>query len=280
MDRGRQSASRLRNDKETTYSVAQLAKIDTNEIEYTKEYNELTERLNKLESGVLDDELKKEIKEVTKVADDKTRVKMKKKMDEKVEKAELSVISKAFYQAGRKQDRKNRYEKKGMGRCYKHFLRATDSVPDYMKRNLKDMPNNKGYYWKSVACFGKRPAERGKPTILFDRKRGGIMVIHEWTSSQYNVYEKKGKGRRIRVSSVIRRHKKGAFPIEESSPQGDSDFSTSNKGGNSRKRTDRRGGSNDSRKRTGGGSNDSRKRTGGGSSDSRKRTDRSRPETK
>ena len=279
MDRGSQTATHLRNERETSYSIAQLIKIDTQHDEFSKECEDLEDRLIKLNSGELDSELKSQIKDVMAEVGEKKRIKMQKKADEKIKKAELSVISKAFYQSDRKQDRKNRYQKKGMGRCYKHFLRATDSVPDYMKRSLKDMPNNRGYYWKSVACFGKRPAEKGKPTILIDRKRGGIMVIHEWTSSEYNIYEKKGKGKKIRVSNSIRRAKKGEFPREESKPdvekpkqksrsrQGGGDVrGGSRRGGGS---SDIRGGSKQVGGRQGGGGGGDRRQGGGGGGDRR-----------
>ena len=243
MDRGSQTAMRLRNERETSYSISQLIKIDKQNQEFSKECENLEERLVKLNSGELDKELKNSAQCITDEINEKKRVKMQKKIEEKEKMAELSVISKSFYQSERKEDRKNRYQKKGLERCYKHYLRATDSVPDYMKKSLKNMPNNRGYYWKSVACFGKRPAEKGKPTILIDRKRGGIMVIHEWTSSEYNVYEKIGKGQKVRVSNSIRRLKKGEFPREESKPDVDKPNRMGCQQGSRRGNGDVRGGS-------------------------------------
>ena len=80
-------------------------------------------------------------------------------------------------------------------------------MPDYMKRNLADMPNNKGYYWKSVACYGEKPAEKGKPLVLFDRKKGGVMVIHEWSDTEYRVYHKQGKEKKVLQSTQMRSKK-------------------------------------------------------------------------
>ena len=199
------SAGRMRHQAETSFVKNQLSKIKEKNAERREKRSELTERLDRLNSGLLDDELRAEIKEQMAEASEKARVTKQRKKDLAADKAAKSVISKAYYQASRRQDRQNRYQKKNIDRSYRHFQRACNSVPDYMLRNLSQMPSNKGYYWKSVACYGDLPAEPGKPTVLFDRRRGGAMVIHEWTPDEYKVYEKKGKDRKTLVSSQARR---------------------------------------------------------------------------
>ena len=200
------SANRMRHQAPSEFIVTQLSKIINKNIERREARDKFIERLEHLRSGVLDKEIRAEIKEQMNEANEKTRITTKKKRDLKADKEIKSVISKAYYVASRRQDRKNKYANKNMDRSYRHFTRACGSIPDYMRRNLSDMPNNKGYFWKSVACYGDLPAERGKPTVLFDRRRGGIMVIHEWTSTEHNVYEKKGKNRKVLVSSTKRKH--------------------------------------------------------------------------
>ena len=59
--------------------------------------------------------------------------------------------------------------KKNMKYAYKHFGRSEDSLPEYISRNLKNMPNNKGYIWKSVCYYGHKSANENEPTFLFEK---------------------------------------------------------------------------------------------------------------
>ena len=207
VEKSEAAASRMRYQAESDFIMTQLSKIKEKNIERRESKDKLTERLEHLNGGLLDAELRAGVREQMAEANEKTRVTRQKKKELAADKAAKSVISKAYYQASRRQDRQNKYANKNMNRSYRHFCRACNSIPDYMRRNLSEMPNNKGYFWKSVACYGNLPAERGKPTVLFDRRRGGIMVIHEWTPNEYKVYEKKGKDRKVLVSCTKRRHR-------------------------------------------------------------------------
>lgn len=207
MEKSKAAASKMRYQAESDFIKAQLSKIKAKNTERKETKDQLTERLEHLNSGLLDAELRAGVRAQMDEANEKSRVTRQRKKDLAADKEAKSVISKAYYQASRRQDRQNKYANKNMNRSYRHFCRACSSIPDYMLRNLSEMPNNKGYFWKSVACYGDLPAERGKPTVLFDRRRGGIMVIHEWTPNEYKVYEKKGKDRKVLVSCTQRRHR-------------------------------------------------------------------------
>ena len=207
MEKSKATVRRMQNQAESDFTKVQLSKIKAKNAERKETKDRLTERLEHLKSGLLDAELRAGARAQTDEANEKSRVTKQRKKELAADKEAKSVISKAYYQASRRQDRENKYANKNMGRSYRHFCRACSSIPDYMLRNLSEMPNNKGYFWKSVACYGDLPAERGKPTVLFDRKRGGIMVIHEWTPNEYKVYEKKGKDRKVLVSCTQRRRR-------------------------------------------------------------------------
>ena len=237
-DRATTSIRRFTHQKSTDYSTAQVSKLSAAILQYDEDIKEFTTRLMQVESGLLDSELKGEVKESMRVAAEKTKVTRQKKKDLAEKKAELSVISKAYYQTNRRQDRKNRYAGKNMARSHRHFRRACGTVPDYMLKNLSKMPNNKGYFWKSVACYGDLPSERGKPTVLFDRKRGGIMVIHEWTSTHYNIFEKKGKDRKYLVKSTMRKNKVDGSEIKTEKKR-DEKRSAKGKGRSNNGRVDR-----------------------------------------
>lgn len=93
---------------------------------------------------------------------------------------------------------------------YRQYLNRVDSLPEYILNNLSTMPNNKGYIWRGMSCYGKLPAERGQPYILFEKIRGGILRIHEYSTAPanvrwsyiYKVYEKKGKDKRILIKTI------------------------------------------------------------------------------
>jgi hypothetical protein len=197
--------NRMKNQVQTNFTMSQIIKISDKNIERKKLRDSLTDRLRLLNEGLLDDELKANMKQKMNEAKAKAILKENRKKTLAADKAEKNKVSKAYYQAHRNEARQNRYLKKNMSRSYKHFSRACNSIPDYMIRNLSEMPNNKGYFWKSVACYGDLPAEPGKPTVLFDRRRGGIMIIHEWTTDEYKVYEKQGKENKVLVSTQKRK---------------------------------------------------------------------------
>jgi len=192
------------------FNKKQIEKLLKNIEQRENKLEELSERLQKLQRGELDAELEKE----------STMVKMdiKRKNDEKKKmKAEIAESKKqdkeksnAYYQANRSIDRQNRRTNKDINWGYKYFKRTCDSVPDYMRKKLANMPENKGYIWKKVFCYGERPAEKGQPISMFERPRGGDkLIIHEWTATDYKVYEKIGKGRKKLVQSTKRKEKQG-----------------------------------------------------------------------
>lgn len=88
-----------------------------------------------------------------------------------------------------------------------YFQKACDTVPDYMMKKLKVMPNNKGYIWRDVYCFGELPAEKGQPTLIFDKQRDGTMIIHEWTLGECKVWRKPENGPKVLQSSRARGYK-------------------------------------------------------------------------
>ena len=72
------------------------------------------------------------------------------------------------------------YEQRKWDRGYRHYCMADRTLPAYMERNLTDMPNNKGYLWKDVTFYGKKPDEKNGQTIIFEK---GIdkLIIHQYS---------------------------------------------------------------------------------------------------
>lgn len=87
---------------------------------------------------------------------------------------------------------------------YRCFLKSCSHIPEYIKRNLKKMPNNKGYIWKGIFLYGHLQNEE-ETTILFENIGHDILRIHEITNKEYKIFEKKGKDKKILISKEKRR---------------------------------------------------------------------------
>ena len=202
--RGEESAARLRNQKQSTFSRAQIEKITSQNLERKAKKEELETRQKNIKLGLLDQELIDRAKKNVLAAQNNDKLLKERKKVVADDKEAKSISSKAFYLAGKDADRSERYQTRSIKRTYGYFVKICNSIPDHIKKNLSEMPNNKGYIWKNVACYGELPAEQG-PTVLFDRKRGGTMVIHEWTDDKHTIYHKKGKEPKTFVSVTQRK---------------------------------------------------------------------------
>ena len=95
--------------------------------------------------------------------------------------------------------------KREIEKNWQYFVKTRDTIPVYMLKKLKNMPNNKGYIWKSIYCYGERPANVGEPVILFETQKDGILVIHETTEKEYKIWYKKGTSKKFLHSCTPRR---------------------------------------------------------------------------
>ena len=96
-----------------------------------------------------------------------------------------------------------------MDRAYKRYTQIVESIPEYIRRNLNEMPANKGYIWKGVYLYGMRPKEKPyKKTVLFEKLPRGLLNIHEWNDNMYRMYEKNGKEPKQMILSERRKPSK------------------------------------------------------------------------
>lgn len=95
--------------------------------------------------------------------------------------------------------------KREIEKNWQYFVKTRETIPAYMLKKLKNMPNNKGYIWKSIYCYGERPANLGEPVILFETQKDGVLVIHETTEKEYKIWHKKGTSKKILHSCTPRR---------------------------------------------------------------------------
>ena len=108
-----------------------------------------------------------------------------------------------IYQKGRDQRKNDRWNKKKYDIYYKKYLQAIQTLPQYIRTNLEEMPNNKGYIWRGVQFFGKKLPEYGEQTILFEKKRGKL-IIHKSSDTSWEIFEKVKDGENKPINSGSR----------------------------------------------------------------------------
>ena len=95
----------------------------------------------------------------------------------------------ATYKKARQERRSNNWDKKKHGIYYRKYLKADDTLPDYMRDNLRTMPNNKGYIWRSAWFLGEKNPIKDEPTILFEKRRG-VLKIHKHYKDRTEIFKK------------------------------------------------------------------------------------------
>ena len=91
-------------------------------------------------------------------------------------------------------------------RAYKYFNSVSDTIPEYLMKKLKQMPNNKGYIWRGVYFYGQKPAEKNRPITMFEKNKG-VLKIHEWHENKYQLWKKEGDARKVLVNQHSRKLK-------------------------------------------------------------------------
>jgi hypothetical protein len=198
--------NRFSDQRNNVFNKAQIIKLQAKNVEREEDLEMLKKRMVNLNHGDLDDELNDEIKRVGEEVKRKTDETKHRKAVTKAKDDFGKEQSLAYYESGRKANYLYYKSKKDADKSYKHFMKACDSIPDYMLKKLKNMPNNKGYIWRSVYCYGSRPAEKNKPTVMVE-KSNGILIVHETTATEYKIWHKKGQERRTLFHHEMRKKK-------------------------------------------------------------------------
>ena len=189
------------------YVRNQIDKLKTAIEEKQELLDKLNKELSKVGYGGLDDEIDKEDIETKNTIQEKKKENDRIKAIKKKENKEKKEISQKYWKSTVANSRAYRQKRIDMNYAQKYFNRVTSELPPYMKKNLSEMPNNKGYIWRGIHFYGDLPEQRG-PRVMFEKQRGGILVIHEYTNREYRRYEKQGKNRKVLVHKQIKRAKK------------------------------------------------------------------------
>jgi hypothetical protein len=188
------------------FIIKQTEKLTAKVEERGRELIDLEERLVKLESGELDEELLSHIKENTKISAEKHNVYLEKKAIKKKEKAEDSAFGKKMHDLDRKAGRQDKSY--FFDSSLKHFNKAEDTLPDWMKRDLDNMPNNEGFVWKNVQFYGRKPRNKSQWSQVTEARKG-MKIITRWCKDRIQIVEKQGRNPEVIVSDEPRKDKHG-----------------------------------------------------------------------
>jgi hypothetical protein len=196
------SLTRFRASGADKYTLTQTEKLTVKVNDRTQFITEMEERLVKLEMGELDADLLKTVKDNTKVAKEKHDEYVVTKKLKAAQKAEDAALSKEFYDKERKNDKlsKSYFYNSSL----RHFNKAEDTLPEWMKSELANMANNDGIIWKSVYFFGLKH-RNGNPFTQVTEYKKGLKIIHRWDTTTMSIYEKRGRDREILVSREPRK---------------------------------------------------------------------------
>lgn len=201
--RNKETIERLKSQDKSDFNLKQIEKIKNILKDSEQKLSSLDERLNDISSGKLDSELTKKINTTNNNLLNKQQVaENKNKQKQETKKKEEKIHLDIEYR-NRKREGVTDYT---LQKETDKFIRDCESIPDYILQNLEEMPNNKGYIWKGIMCYGKKPRE-SNTVIMFEKCKGGILKIYETTRTTYTLYEKVGKNQKQLV------YKKERIPI-------------------------------------------------------------------
>jgi hypothetical protein len=175
-----------------TYVTNQIIKLK----EYIKDKQECLEDYNKtlheLGAGYLDKDIEKEYKETENNIACKRLEMARSKAVKKAENEEKKEISQKYWKGIIAASRSHKQKERDIKYAYNYYNKVVDALPPYISNNLSEMPNNKGYIWRGINFYGYLPEQEG-PNVMFEKQKGGILIIHEYTDYDYKRYEKDGK---------------------------------------------------------------------------------------
>ena len=213
IDRSQKTIKRIKNTTMgVEYIQSQITKLKKSISDKEQEIERLKKDLAIVKDGGLDDEINKEYEKNDKRQKKLYKAKKEEKEEADREKREKKVVSKKYWDGIMKESRNHLQKEREIKYAYKYFNKIYDTLPEYIQRNLAEMPNNKGYIWRGVHFYGNLPECPG-PRVMFEKKMGGMLVIHEYTEKEYRRYEKYGKDRKKLVHKEIRRIKKSGVNI-------------------------------------------------------------------
>ena len=201
--RSRESVDRLKGQEDSVFTRTQISKLSTGITEHESRLVELQQKQIDISSGKLDDEIKSQNENLLNKIQKKEEVTNKKKKDKQDEKNNDSELLKKHYEKTNRYEFSESFWEKEERRYYKNC----DSLPQWIRDKLKDMPSNKGYIWRDLWFFGEKYVPFTKNCTMFENLKGGITIIHEIDADYHKIYEKVGRSNNKTLTEKIKRNK-------------------------------------------------------------------------
>lgn len=159
----------------------------------------LLKKIDELDSSSFDEKLKKDLEETRKNIQVKTDLKKKKKS---VQQETSTTKSKEDEKKVPEQRYVSEYSVK---KDENRYLKDCAALPDYMLDKLHNMPNNVGYIWRDIWCFGYLPIDRDEDLLTMHEKANDVYFVHVYNRRKqtYTLYKKDSMGKKIFISSKM-----------------------------------------------------------------------------
>jgi hypothetical protein len=209
--RSQETISRLIISSSDPFVLNQIEKLKNAIEEKTLSIENMKKELIDVETGVSDEKINSQYKEQNKKQEKNIKDKLTEKTNEKKVEKEKHNVAENYRKGISTSAFLERQKEKDYNYGCRTFYKITDSLPPYIRKNLAEMPNNKGYVWRDLHFYGSLPEEQG-PRVMFE-KIGNILVIHEHTDKEYKRYEKSGRDKKILVFKQIKKKKQQILSI-------------------------------------------------------------------
>jgi len=193
-------------DSQDSFCVSQITKLTIKNDERFISIKEAKQLIISIDLGDLDLQLSLRLKNNTLEAKVKNDETIRKK---KLKNKPMENLQKHTYQ----RDYSGKASMKEMEKSYQYYLKLSNGIPDYIIDKLKNMPNNKGYIWNGINCYGYLPRERGVTTTLYEKQRNNSsLLVHEYNSTNYKIFERNPKCKDKCIKNMQRRDLHKYFP--------------------------------------------------------------------
>lgn len=165
-------------------------------IKYEAQLLSLKQKLQQIEDGQYDDILTNELVQNKQNIQTKTDITKRRKVD-KIKIKSSPVSSKRNYTKYPTDDYyANKNLKREMDIAERHYFKDVASIPDYLHDKLDNMPNNMGYIWRNIWCFGKNPPQPYFTEYIMYEKNYSQFLVHVLNkrTREYCIYEKDHSG--------------------------------------------------------------------------------------
>ena len=183
-----------------------IQKIRSDILNYEEKINKINFKLNNInQEHQTDDIIRLIISSYnSKINSDNAINEKKNKVINKIRSDKTGIDN--FYKRERSINYTNKQNKRNINREQYKFFDICSKFPEYLKKKLDKMPNNKGYIYKGIHFYGKLPPDNQNLCMFekkFSKTRENILRIHEWKNNKYTLYEKIGRDRKKKIKEKI-----------------------------------------------------------------------------